>query len=84
MAGPPTAQDVADALGLTLEREDASGAPWCPPGDGMTLRRWVSDRSASLGTGIRRGVRLVRVMAIADGRDYGVSSSSASPAGPPR
>jgi hypothetical protein len=70
MAGPPSAQDVADALGLTLERENASGTPWCPPGDGIALRRWVSDRSASLGTGIRRAVRLARVMAIANGRDY--------------
>jgi hypothetical protein len=70
MAGPPSAQDVADALLMTLEREDASGAPWCPPRDGMALRRWVSDRSALLGTGIRRVVRLARLMALADGRDY--------------
>jgi hypothetical protein len=70
MAGPPSAQDVADALALTLEREDASGAPWCPPADGLALRRWVTDRTASLGTGIRRAVRLARLMALADGRDY--------------
>jgi hypothetical protein len=70
MAGSPSAQDVADALAMTLERQDASGAPWCPPGDGVALRRWVTDRSASLGTGIRRAVRLARLMAIADGRDY--------------
>jgi hypothetical protein len=70
MANPPSAQDVADALAMTLEREDAAGAPWCPPGDGAALRRWVTDRSASLGTGIRRAVRLARVMAVADGRDY--------------
>ena len=56
-------------LGLTLEREDASGAPWCPPRDGAALRRWVTDRSAQLGTGIRRAVRLLRLMALADGRD---------------
>src|SRR5215470_6285208 len=70
MTGQPSAQDVADALAMTLEREDPSGAPWCPPGDGVAVRRWVSDRSASLGTGIRRVVRLARLMAIADGRDY--------------
>src|SRR5262245_56037636 len=70
MANPPSAQDVADALAMTLEREDAAGTPWCPPGDGVALRRWVTDRSASLGTGIRRAVRLARVMAVADGRDY--------------
>src|SRR3974390_1251229 len=70
MAGTPSAQDVADALAMTLEREDASGAPWCPPGDGAALRRWVTDRSASLGTGIRRVVRLARLVAVADGRDY--------------
>jgi hypothetical protein len=70
MAGAPSAQDVADALAMTLEREDPSGAPWCPPGDAVALRRWVTDRSASLGTGIRRVVRLARLMALADGRDY--------------
>src|SRR5215475_13156295 len=70
MTGQPSAQDVADALAMTLEREDPSGAPWCPPGDGVAVRRWVSDRSASLGTGIRRVVRLARLMAMADGRDY--------------
>ena len=70
MAGSPSAQDVADALAITLERQDASGAPWCPPSDGAALRRWVTDRSAALGTGIRRAVRLARLMAIADGRDY--------------
>src|SRR5262249_54821689 len=44
MAASPSAQDVADALGLTLERQDAAGAPWCPPGDGVALRKWVTDR----------------------------------------
>src|SRR6516164_8224491 len=70
MAEPPSDQDVADALALTLEREDAAGAPWCPPHDAIALRRWVMDRSASLGGGIRRVVRLVRLMMLADGRDY--------------
>src|ERR1700761_1097852 len=71
MSPPPSAQDVADALAMALEREDASGAPWCPPKDAVALRQWVTDRSASLGTGIRRAVRLARLMAVADGRtDY--------------
>src|SRR5439155_21429898 len=70
MAGMPSAQDVADALGLTLERQNASGEFWCPPNDGVALRRWVIDRSSALGTGIRRAVRLARVIEIADGRDY--------------
>jgi hypothetical protein len=71
MAAAPSAQDVADALAMTLEREDATGAPWCPPGDAAALRKWVTDRSASLGTGIRRAIRLARLMAVADGRaDY--------------
>src|SRR5262245_42382294 len=70
MAGSSSAQDVADALAMTLEREDASGAPWCPLGDAVALHRWVIDRSAPLGTGIRRVVRLARLMAVADGRDY--------------
>lgn len=71
MPTPPSAQDVADALAMTLEREDVSGAPWCPPGDAVALRKWVTDRSASLGTGIRRAVRLARLMAVADGHaDY--------------
>jgi hypothetical protein len=67
----PSPQDVADALAMTLEREDLSGAPWCPPADAIALRKWVTDRSASLGTGIRRAARLARLMAVADGRaDY--------------
>src|SRR6201992_2144657 len=71
MPTAPSAQDVADALAITLEREDMSGAPWCPPGDAVALRKWVTDRSASLGAGIRRAVRLARLMAVADGRaDY--------------
>jgi len=70
MAASPNAQDVAEALAITLEREGTSGALWCPPGDGETLRRWVTDRTAALGTGIRRAVRLARLMAVADGRDY--------------
>jgi hypothetical protein len=71
MSASPSAQDVADALAMTLEREDASGAPWCPPADAAALRQWVTDRSASLGTGIRRATRLARLMAVADGRtDY--------------
>jgi len=70
MTALPSAQDVADALAMSVEREDAAGAPWCPPGDGAALRRWVRDRSASLGTGMRRVVRLARLMAVADGRDY--------------
>jgi hypothetical protein len=71
MSASPSAQDVADALAITLEREDASGAPWCPPSDAAVLRKWVTDRSASLGTGIRRATRLARLMAVADGRpDY--------------
>jgi hypothetical protein len=71
MPATPSPQDVADALAITLEREDASGAPWCPPGDAAALRKWVTDRSASLGTGIRRAMRLARLMAVADGRaDY--------------
>ena len=42
-----------------------------PPGDAVALRKWVTDRSASLGTGIRRAMRLARLMAVADGRaDY--------------
>jgi hypothetical protein len=71
MPTPPSPQDVADALAMTLEREDRSGAPWCPPEDAAALRKWVTDRSASLGTGIRRAMRLARMMAVADGRaDY--------------
>jgi hypothetical protein len=71
MSASPSAQAVADALAMTLEREDVSGAPWCPPADAVALRQWVTDRSASLGTGIRRAIRLARLMAVADGRaDY--------------
>jgi hypothetical protein len=68
--GIPSVQDVADAIGITLERQHASGAPWCSPKDGDGVRRWVVDRSAALGSNIRRLIRLVRVMAVADGRSY--------------
>ena len=70
MVGSPCAQDVADALALTFERQDDSGAPWCPPRDASAVRQWVVDRSASLGGGIRRVVRLARLLSVADGRDY--------------
>ena len=51
--------------------ENAAGAPWCPPADAAALRKWVVDRTGSLGTGIRRATRLARLMAVADGRpDY--------------
>jgi hypothetical protein len=56
---------------MTLEREDLSGVLWCPAADAIALRKWVTDRSASFGTGIRRAIRLARLMAVADGRaDY--------------
>jgi hypothetical protein len=70
MGSIPSPQEVADALGLTLERQHSSGTPWCPPGDGTVLRHWVIDRTGALGSGIRRAVRLARLMAVADGRDY--------------
>jgi hypothetical protein len=66
----PTAAEVAEALAMTLEREDPTGAPWCPPRDAAVLRHWVTDRSRELGGGIRRVVRLVRLARLADGRDY--------------
>jgi hypothetical protein len=68
--GLPSSQDVADAIAISLERQHASGAPWCPPKDGEVVRRWVIDRSAALGSNIRRLVRLARAMALADGRSY--------------
>ena len=64
------AQDVADVLAITFEREDAAGHPWCPPADAATVRHWVVDRSKELGGGIRRAVRLARLAQLADGRDY--------------
>src|SRR4051812_36176079 len=70
MTGTPSVQDVADSLALTVERQGADGQLWCPPRDGIVVRRWVLDRSASLGAGIRRVVRLARLMAIADVRGY--------------
>ena len=71
MPTPPSPQDVVDALAMTLEREDLSGVLWCPAADAIALRKWVTDRSASFGTGIRRAIRLARLMAVADGRaDY--------------
>jgi len=57
-------------MAMTFERHDAAGAPWCPPRDAVVLRRWITDRSRELGGGIRRIVRLARLAALADGRDY--------------
>lgn len=70
MSTATDAQEVADALAITLDRQDPHGAPWCPPNDGVVLRRWVSSRDANLGGGIRRAVRLAHLMAVADGRSY--------------
>ena len=63
MAGPPSAQDVADALAITLERQDASGAPWCPPRDGQ--------RAASLGDRPQRGARRRHSPGRAPGASHG-------------
>ena len=43
---------------------------WCPPYDGAVLRRWITDRGSGLGGGIRRVVRLARLMSAAGGGDY--------------
>lgn len=66
----PSARDVVEAIEITTERQDPSGAPWCPPKDAATVRGWVVDRSAALGGGIRRAVRLAGVMAAAAGGDF--------------
>ena len=66
----PGIQDIADALAITAERETGDGALWCPPHDGAVLRRWIPDRGSALGGGIRRMVRLARLMSAAGGGDY--------------
>jgi hypothetical protein len=71
MPAQPSIQDVAEALAITTERESRDGALWCPPHDGAVVRRWVTDRGSGLGGGIRRLVRLVRLMAAAGCGDYG-------------
>src|SRR5262245_19578052 len=70
VADQPGIHDVAEALAITIERQDQHGALWCPPHDGAALRRWVTDRGSALGGGIRRVVRLARLMAAAGGGDY--------------
>jgi hypothetical protein len=67
---PPSVEDVAEAMAMSFEREDAAGALWCPPNDANVLRRWVTDRSRQLGGGIRRVVRFARLARLADGHDY--------------
>jgi hypothetical protein len=57
-------------MAMSFEREDATGALWCPPNDANVLRRWVTDRSRQLGGGMRRVVRLARLARLADGHDY--------------
>jgi hypothetical protein len=61
------AQEVAEALAITSERTAADGAPWCPPRDADLVRRWVTDRGRELGGGIRRVVRLARLLTAAEG-----------------
>jgi len=70
MAAQPGIQDVAEALAITAERETPDGALWCPPYDGAVLRRWIIDRGSGLGGGIRRLIRLARLMSAAGGGDY--------------
>jgi hypothetical protein len=69
-AHQPSIEDVAEAMAMSFEREDAAGALWCPPNDASVLRRWITDRSRALGGGIRRVVRFARLARLADGRDY--------------
>ena len=61
------AQEVAEALAITSERTAADGSPWCPPRDADLVQRWVTDRGRELGGGIRRVVRLARLMGAAEG-----------------
>lgn len=70
MAAQPSIQDVAEALAITVERQTRDGALWCPPYDGAVLRRWITDRGSALGGGIRRVVRLARLISAAGGGDY--------------
>lgn len=61
------AREVAEALAITGERTAPDGSPWCPPRDADLVRRWVTDRGRELGGGIRRVVRLARLLAAAEG-----------------
>src|SRR5262245_2518404 len=69
MRAPPSqaAQEVAEALAITSERTAADGSPWCPPRDADQVQHWVTDRGRELGGGIRRVVRLARLLAMAEG-----------------
>jgi len=69
MRAPPSqaAQEVAEALAMTSERTAADGSPWCPPRDADQVQHWVTDRGRELGGGIRRVVRLARLLAAAEG-----------------
>jgi len=61
------AQEVAEALAIMSERTAPDGSPWCPPRDADLVQRWVTDRGRELGGGIRRLVRLARLLAAAEG-----------------
>jgi hypothetical protein len=69
MRAPPSqaAQEVAEALAIMSERTAADGSPWCPPRDADLVRHWVTDRGRELGGGIRRVVRLARLIGAAEG-----------------
>ena len=62
------AQDVAEVLAISFERETPGGQPWCHPRECDLVQRWIGDQGRELAGAIRRLSRLVHIMALADGQ----------------
>ncbi|MCR9193405.1 MAG: hypothetical protein NXH88_01660 [Hyphomonas sp.] len=54
--------EIALALGLTMERETASGRPWCPPATATRLKRYLTGYAKELDGLSHQGVRLFYAM----------------------
>ncbi|MGJ8547579.1 MAG: hypothetical protein ACSHWZ_19195 [Sulfitobacter sp.] len=58
-------EEIALALGLTLERETANGKPWCPPKTAQKLKRYLTGYAKELDGLSQQAARLYYAMEVA-------------------